>query len=1135
MYLSTHFFTSAFPWLFLVCGYLLVMLLVGWLGDQPVRTWSQHQRRISYALALAGYSCSWSFIAARLAGHPWSAPWFMLAIAILFPVLLWPLLVRIIRISHRLKLTSIADLLAARYGPSRLIASLVTLCAFVALLPYIAWQLHILEVASQPFWTDLPQYMGGQVWLFALLLASFTLLFGMRALNVTTPHPGLLAIMAIEAVAKLMLFALLLGGLLYLRFRGELTVVAATALPSLPDGESLIHLIGLFLLAIMAFICLPQQFQVSVLESSSLPETRLARGLLPCYLLVMALLLIPVWLLMPDTGSATASASALTTWLYQLSLLGSGSVMVIMAIIALATMVSNEWILPLLLQRKKTGSPSSVQGSLSLLWSRRLLGLVLPLAGALISHHLTPALAHVLPYLTVAAIAQLMPALLATLYWQQCNRHAVLWGLTTGLLGYAAVLLPNALTSSQPIAFSLLIYYTLAVVATNAAMVIAGGVMHATSPLESRWLRQLTQPTPASSAPWHSELVTSHPLTLFQLQQLAARFVSQQRAQHSFEHLRRSLALSEPNTNHQATMLAHTERLLSSVMGSASARVVLDSALRGHDLDLDTVAQLVEDVSSEQAQFSQALLQSAIENTSEGISVLDNELRLVAWNKQYRQLFNYPAELIQSGLPIETLIRYNVDRGMAGAGDPEQLVAQRMQLIRQRIPHQSERHRRDGRVIRIKSTPTPSGGVVMTYSDITRFIAAEQLLKQDKEELERRVAERTQQLQQLNHQLEQARHSAEQANHDKSNYLHAVSHDLLQPLDAARLFANALLQDPHLDEHTQQTLNNLDKALHTANELLADLAEVARIESGRISPQWQAVSLYEMLTQLYQAFQPIAERQQTQLCIHYRHAWTYSDQHLLRRIIQNLLANALQHTQHGRVLLCCRRADHGNGWRVEIRDNGPGIPADQQQAIFAPFSRLAPERYQRGLGLGLSIANGLAGHLHHQLALRSQPGRGSCFSVTVAHHAPQPQPGTTAPSTAPWVKPFAGITVLCIDNDPQVLAGMSELLKQWGCDVIAAVSGLEADIQLREQQRYPDVLLVDYQLDHGENGLTVIADLRHHYEDTIPAILITASQEPGLEQAAKQQQCAFLRKAIKPARLRALIQQQLYAADETSD
>ncbi|RBL67378.1 hybrid sensor histidine kinase/response regulator, partial [Pseudomonas sp. MWU13-2625] len=232
-------------------------------------------------------------------------------------------------------------------------------------------------------------------------------------------------------------------------------------------------------------------------------------------------------------------------------------------------------------------------------------------------------------------------------------------------------------------------------------------------------------------------------------------------------------------------------RLLAGVLGASSTRTVVKAAIEGREMQLEDVVRIA-DEASEVLQFNRALLQGAIENITQGISVVDQSLKLVAWNRRYLELFNYPDGLISVGRPIADIIRHNAERGLCGPGEAEVHVARRLHWMRQGRAHTSERLFPNGRVIELIGNPMPGGGFVMSFTDITPFREAEQALTEANEGLEQRVAERTHELSQLNAALTEAKGTAEAANQSKTRFLAAVSHDLMQPLNAARLFSAAL-------------------------------------------------------------------------------------------------------------------------------------------------------------------------------------------------------------------------------------------------------------------------------------------------------------------------------------------------------
>jgi signal transduction histidine kinase/CheY-like chemotaxis protein len=418
----------------------------------------------------------------------------------------------------------------------------------------------------------------------------------------------------------------------------------------------------------------------------------------------------------------------------------------------------------------------------------------------------------------------------------------------------------------------------------------------------------------------------------------------------------------------------------------------------------------------------------------------------------------------------------------------------------------------------------PNGGFVATCNDVTaRVRTAEALLdsdrqlRQSKETLEQRVIERTA-------ELEASRAEAEAANLGKTRFIAAASHDLLQPLHAARLFTAAMI-----DRAPDNDLGGkIDASLGAVESLLDALLDISKLDAGAFKPEKRAFALQPLFDSLATAFAAVAQRRGVELAVVPTRAFVETDPAFLRRVLQNLLSNALRYGsvegRPQRVLLGCRR--EGRDVRIEVRDNGPGIAADKQALIFEEFVRLQPEddrpREERGLGLGLAIVERIGRMLDLPVRLASAPGRGSTFSIVVplvpaVIASPVP---ASAPQPAPALE--AGSFVLCIDNEARVLEAMAALLSGWGCEVATAASQAEALERVREAARLPDLVLADLHLD-DEDGLEVIAHLRGAWERPVPAALVTADRDPMLRLRARARQVELLHKPIKPAALRALL------------
>lgn len=415
-------------------------------------------------------------------------------------------------------------------------------------------------------------------------------------------------------------------------------------------------------------------------------------------------------------------------------------------------------------------------------------------------------------------------------------------------------------------------------------------------------------------------------------------------------------------------------------------------------------------------------------------------------------------------------------------------------------------------------------GFFLLYVDITERRRAELALLNANESLERRVAQRTA-------ELEAARAKAEEANIDKTRFIAAASHDLLQPLHAARLFV-AALAERHIDE---ELVAKVDLGLSSVEALLDALLDIAKLDSGAIKAEPHAIPLGPLLRSLADAFAPLAERGGMELRLVNSKAWVETDPALLRRVLQNYLSNAIRYgkgaTARPRVLIGCRR--QGDMLRIEVRDNGPGIAAEQHGAIYQEFIRLKSARTgsDRGLGLGLAIVDRIARMLGHRRDLISTPGKGAAFTIDL----PVTKPNPLAIEDGQRQVARAGVLakspyVVCVDDEEQVREGMQVLLESWGCEVVTAANADQALGLTLARPEGPDLLLIDLHLgDERPDGLSEIGKLRTAWGPHVPSVLITADRDPALLARARALGLDVLHKPVKPAKLRALIAQRAAA------
>lgn len=438
------------------------------------------------------------------------------------------------------------------------------------------------------------------------------------------------------------------------------------------------------------------------------------------------------------------------------------------------------------------------------------------------------------------------------------------------------------------------------------------------------------------------------------------------------------------------------------------------------------------------------------------------------------------------------------------------------------VPHRSV----DGRVV----------GFFSLIQDITEQRRAQHMLEAAKEDLERRVLERTASLQELNEtlvreveerrrialELRAAKVEADLANASKTQFLADASHDLLQPLNTARLFI-ASIQGRKLPRHTGDYIAKVDRALVNIEDILNILLDISKLESGRVNVQLAAVPLLPLMQSLRDEIGPLAERNGLELRMVPTSLHVRTDVRLLRRLLQNLLTNACRYTPQGRIVFGVRR--RGRFAEISVGDTGIGIPQSKFDEIFAEFRRLADlAGKSKGYGLGLAIVRRISRLLDHPIEVRSVVGQGSVFSVRVPLADALGDVRPLERARPPQHTMIDGVRVLVIDNEAQVLDGMISLLDTWHCNVIAASDTEGAISELDRTGERPELLLVDYHLDRGRLGTDAIAAIRRRMKSGIPAAIITADHSPAIRKDVDRiEKVSLLLKPIKPARLRALI------------
>jgi PAS domain S-box-containing protein len=1142
--------------------YLLVLFGVAFYGERrSVYPGHARLRPWIYSLALGVYCTTWTFFGA--VGTAVRDGWAYLPIY-LGPALVFlfaaPFLERLVAIVRAHNITSIADLISSRFGKSPALAALVAIIALTAGVPYLALQykavgtsIDVLTGAagSHPAW-----YADTALWV-ALMMAAFAILFGTRRLDATEHHEGVMLAIAFESVVKLVAFAAV--GLFAL---AHLDIAPSLAATPLGDAASVFS--GDFVvttaLAAAAIFCLPRQFLVGIVECADRRDVRTARLVFTGYLAVFTVLVVPIVLSGLGTGVATShkpDSLVLTLpllrdapWLAVIAFLGglsAATAMVIVSSIALATMITNDLVMPTLWRGRWLKTTGDHDIGRLVLWLRR--AAILSLALLAYAYHrntVAPASLASIGLLAFAAVAQFAPAILAGLYWRRATRRAVFWGLAVGFALWAyGLLLPNfapdggstvAGASPPPVAvliewlgfarLSPLVAGALLALAGNVLVLVAISLFGGISLRERMAATQFVRPAlpPAAAASLTSARVGD-------VLAIAERIVGSDAAsaalrEHSLQTLQPLPRATDPADR---GLMQHMERVLSGAIGASSARLMFTHALRGRGLAAEEVAELLDETSQE-LRFSRQLLQATMENVSQGISVADSEGRLVAWNGRYLEMFGYPADMVRIGRPVADLIRWNALRGEFGDTNPDEQIRKRLAHLRAGTPYVIQRTRLSGRTYEIRGQPMPDGGYVTTYTDITEFKHNEQQLLEATQTLEQRVTERTVELSKALAAEAEAKQAAEQANSTKTRFVAAASHDLLQPLNAARLFASALGDSPTDPAAVREIAGRIEGSLRAAEEVLDDMLDIARLESGSMRAELTVFALDEVFADLERQFAPLAARRNLRL--HIRRARTHvrSDRVLLRRLLQNLVSNALRYTQRGGVIVACR--PRGGRLEVQVWDSGPGIAEQHRKVIFDEFRGLdRPSPWgEKGLGLGLSICDRIARVLQLALSLRSEVGRGSVFSVHLDPAQPSAATATAASNEAPASPAsLVGGTVLCIDNETEILDGMQTLLQRWGLRVLRASTADEARSVYSLQR--PDVVLADYHLGEGScNGLELLQSLPAFDTGPVPAALVTADHGADVAERARALGYKVLRKPVKPAALRGLLGGLLAAA-----
>ncbi len=1145
-------------------GYIGFLFAVASYGDRRSRR-SQGAGLI-YPLSLAIYCTSWTFFGSVGFAARTSIDFLAIYVGpIVMVVFCVPLLRRVIQLAKTQNISSIADFIAARYGKSQPVAATVAIIAMIGSIPYIALQLKAVASSLETILSDdkviasIP-LVGDMALTVTIAMALFAVLFGTRHITATEHQHGLMLAVATESIIKLAAF--LAAGIAVTFWLFSPADLIAKAMES-PEAmrtinytPSLANFLTMTLLSFFAIVLLPRQFHVSVVENSNDAEVSRARWLFPLYLVAINIFVIPIAL----AGLIRFPFGLVDSDMYVLALpvdanipllsvivfiggLSAATAMVIVECVALAIMASNDIVLPLALSRTPGLVARRADFSGLLLRVRRIAIFVIMMMAYLYYRALGNTQLVAIGLLSFAAVAQFAPAFFGGLMWRRGTAQGAIAGMLVGFAAWAYTLFipsfldvtplgtdilkhgPFGLAALRPQAlFGLdlppLVHGVMWSLGLNIAAYVLVSLLGKPKSIERVQADLFVPPALVTIAPtfrgWRTMVTAGDILST------VTQYLGPERARASFEAFAADRRTRfDPEAPADFELLQHAEHLIASSIGAASSRLVMSLLLRRRTVSAKAALKLLDD-SHAALHFNREMLQSALNHVRQGIAVFNDHLELICFNRQFAELLALPPHLVQIGLPLKELVEFVGHAAPPSEKPSDELLRQRLTAYTTEGTPHLVRFLDRRLVIEVRANRMPGGELVLTFSDVTPSFEAAEALERANASLEKRVRERTEELMRLNTELALAKSAAEEANNSKTRFLAAASHDILQPLNAARLYVTSLVERHHEGEDAR-LVENIDDSLGAIEEILGALLDISRLDAGAMPPSIANFNIGDLLRSLEIEFAPIAREKKLKLTFVPCAVPVRSDRVLLRRVLQNLISNAIKYTPQGRVLVGCRR--RGRALQLCVYDTGLGVPALKRGEIFKEFHRLDQgARIARGLGLGLSIVERIARVLGHSVALDANRSGGSNFSVTIPVADSITLTAGVTSATPLISPPMSGTLVVCIENDPAILDGMKTMLTGWGAGVIATTDQTTAIAAIAEAGQRVTGLLVDYHLDRG-NGIGAIRAIRARFGEGIPAILITADRSPHVRDAASADHIVVLNKPLRPSALRALLGQ----------
>ena len=1151
-------------------AYIGFLFLVASYGDRRHQlARGSRARLLIYPLSLAIYCTSWTFfgsvgVAARTG--------FEFLTIYIGPVLMvglaYPLIIRIVRLAKGQNITSIADFIAARYGKSPAVAATVALIAIVGMIPYIALQLKAVSasvgtiLAAVSAGNGAAEPLLGDIALFvALLMAAFAVLFGTRHIDATEHQDGLMLAIATELVIKLVAFLAVGSFVTFVMYPGPLALFAdalqrpqtAAVLTSIPPATTFL---ATTVLSLFAIVLLPRQFHVGVVENHSEAEVRRAAWLFPAYLVLINLFVMPIamagLLAFPAGGTdgdmfvlalplkAHSELFALIAFIGGLS---AATAMVIVESVALAIMVSNDIVIPLILKRRAADSGGPSSAGAQLLTVRRIAIFAILFLAYVYYRSAGPAQLASIGLLSFAAVTQLTPAFFGGLIWRRGTAPGAIAGMTAGILVWAYTLLlpsisdvgvvgdilndgPLGLAWLRPQAlFGLdlppLVHGVVLSLLANVMLYIGCSLIRRPTAIERV---QSDVFVPSSLAPMAPSFrLRRASVTTEELIATIARYLGDERTRELFASFAASRRVSlAPQAEADFQVLQYGEYLLASAIGAASSRLVLSLLLRKRTVSTKAALKLLDDANAA-IHYNREILQTALDHVRQGIAVFDKDLALVCWNRQFGEIFDLPHSLTRIGIALEEILRHIASEGASDVRDLDDQVAQRLAKYTSEAEPFLERIAERGLVIEVRADRMPDGGLVTTFTDITPSVKAAEALERANATLERRVRERTRELTRLNAELERAKSEADDANVSKTRFIAAASHDILQPLNAARLYVTSLIERQEDDSEDASLVQNIDASLEAVEEIFTALLDISRLDTGAMKPEMTDFRISELLQRARSGIRAFGAREGAGPYLHALLAGgAFRSAPVAAAAAEPRVQRHQIHAQGQRAgrLPAPRRAASRRSLRYRHRHSARQTPrrvqgisparpgcAGRARCRSRPLDRRA-HRARARLRAGAEIdgrprlavfgrsAARVSGDRRAERARRSKSRNRTTRRNCRALHRQR----------------------------ATILDGMQTLLGGWGCRVLKAADLTEALAAIEGSGLEPDGLLVDYHLDGG-NGLGAITELRRRYGRDLGAILLTADRSVHVREEARAGGVQVLNKPVKPASLRALITQ----------